>query len=199
MKKKIFSLLLIFSIVLTSFGTVYAQNDDTKLTIEILENGVFLDDTYYTKEEFLKKLDDSKEIESNEIEVRSTGTLIAGTWWIPGIGKVVITVAGVIIVGGAVIKAGSWLYDSITSYFSTKKELETAKKRIPNRLKKSSDTVDLNKFNRHVRGRSTKWKEPGGWTIEKDYSGHKGSAWKLKNKSDEREASLDANGRIVGK
>lgn len=41
--------------------------------------------------------------------------------------------------------------------------------------------------------------ESGGWKIEKDNAGHKGSKWKLKNKKGKRIASLVENGKVVGK
>ena len=46
---------------------------------------------------------------------------------------------------------------------------------------------------------SNSYQEKDGWYVEKDYTGHKGSKWKLKNKSGKRVASLDENGKVVGK
>lgn len=43
------------------------------------------------------------------------------------------------------------------------------------------------------------YKEDGGWTIDKDRDGHKGSKWKLKDKSGSRVGSLDGDGKVVGK
>jgi len=52
----------------------------------------------------------------------ATGVLIAGTWWIPGVGEVVITAAGVVIIGGTVIAAGTWLYNKVVDWFEARAE-----------------------------------------------------------------------------
>lgn len=53
-------------------------------------------------------------------------------------------------------------------------------------------------FDQKVSGK-TAYKEKGGWTIEKDTSGHGGHKWKHKDKSGNRVASLDENGKVLGK
>lgn len=70
------------------------------------------------------------------------------------------------------------------------------KAKIPNRLKDKNGDVDLGKFNNKVKGK-TAYKESGGWQIDKDTSGHGGRKWKLKNKSGERVASLDGDGKVI--
>ena len=79
-----------------------------------------------------------------------------------------------------------------------KKEVEDAKKEIPSRLKDKNGKVKMGEFNQKVKGK-TAYKEKGGWSIEKDRDGHKGSEWKLKNEKGERKASLKGNGEVVGK
>ncbi|MGG4144694.1 hypothetical protein ABEW34_16390 [Paenibacillus algorifonticola] len=70
---------------------------------------------------------------------------------------------------------------------------------IPNSLKDSDDKVILDKFSESVKGKVA-YKEPKtGWTIEKDTAGHGGRKWKLKNKSGDRVASLDENGKVLSK
>ena len=67
---------------------------------------------------------------------------------------------------------------------ATKGEIDKAKSDIPNRLKDKNGNVDLGKFkNRLSKGARG---ESGGWKIEKDNDGHKGSKWKLKNKKGKR-------------
>lgn len=117
---------------------------------------------------------------------------VVAVYFIPGIGEVALLATGAIVVGGLVYYAGSWLYDQIMPYIIA---LE-----IPKRLLKNGNTVDLSKFNQKIRGKVA-YKEDGGWYIEKDETKHRGSKWKLKNpnkRGDERVASLDENGRIVG-
>ena len=72
-------------------------------------------------------------------------------------------------------------------------------KSIPNRIiDDDTGNVDLGKFKNKVKGKNA-YKESGGWSIEKDTAGHGGRKWKLKNKKGERVASLDGNGKILGK
>ncbi|MBU8772007.1 hypothetical protein [Cytobacillus oceanisediminis] len=51
----------------------------------------------------------------------------AGVYFIPGIGQVAITVTGALVIGGATIAAGSWLYNKVAGYFA-EKAYEKAKK-----------------------------------------------------------------------
>ncbi|WHE07802.1 hypothetical protein PGH24_03365 [Thermoanaerobacterium thermosaccharolyticum] len=184
-----------------------------KCNIVITDDGVYINDVYYTQEQFVKLLDtavvvDETELKNDTIKSNSamrsigvqsaTGALIAGTWWIPGVGEVVITTAGVVIIGGTVIAAGTWLYNKVVDWFETRTEIKEAKSKIPSRLKDKNGEVDLGKFNEKVKGR-TAYREKGGWEIDRDYAGHRGSKWKLKDKSGKRIASLDENGRVVGK
>lgn len=88
------------------------------------------------------------------------------------------------------------------------KEIEKAKKAIPNKLLKKegrnyTDIVDLTKFGEP--GKDGRRKASNGWYIEKDNAarnnreGHRGSKWKLYNRRERRVASLASDGRIVGK
>lgn len=50
--------------------------------------------------------------------IRRSGVVAApGVYFIPGIGQVLLTVTGVIIVGGIVICAGTWVYNQVVKYF----------------------------------------------------------------------------------
>ncbi|GEM_PF-1385696 len=105
------------------------QISDNSEKIIITDEGIYSGETFYTKEEFLSLLEQAVYLEGptnvngsdNDLSTFSlTGTLIAGTWYIPVIGEVVITTAGVIIVGGAIIAAGSWIYNTVSTYFAEK-------------------------------------------------------------------------------
>lgn len=65
---------------------------------------------------------------------------LAGTFFIPGVGQAVITTAGVIIVGGAVVSAGSWLGKKVTSWVTTYKFNSSAEKAV-NKAGKDSNKV----------------------------------------------------------
>lgn len=126
------------------------------------------------------------------------GGLIAGTWYIPGVGEVVVTVVGVVIVAGVTIKAGTWIYNTVKNWFAERAEIKAVQDKIPSRLKNKNGNVDLGKFKQKVTGK-TSYKEDGGWTIDKDTSGHGWSTWKLKDKAGNRVGSLDANGKVLRK
>lgn len=205
---KIISFILVLSMILGMGTTAFANGSEINVIpkdieqgdVIVTDEGVYINGHYYTQGEFIKLLDTTIEIESPEggITTQSAAALIAGTWWIPGIGEVVITAAGTIIIAGAVIKSGTWLYNTIVDWFVTRAEIKDAKSKIPSRIKDKNGEVDLGHFNNKVKGR-TAYKEKGGWEIDKDYSGHKGSKWKLKDKSGKRVASLDEKGKVVGK
>lgn len=129
---------------------------------------------------------------------------LAGTFFIPGVGQAVITAAGVIIVGGAVVSAGSWLGKKVSDwvYNSKKNDAEKASAKIPNSLKKGNGDVDVNKFTQKVKGKQ-EWKDPKtGWSIDKDTAGHRGydgsiKTWKIKNQKGTRIGSLNSNGKVI--
>lgn len=127
---------------------------------------------------------------------------LAGTFFIPGVGQAVITAAGVIIVGGAVVSAGSWLGKKVTSWVENYKEINAIKSSIPSNLKKGNGNVDLGKF-KDKNGRTPLNKNSGTfkngrWSVEKDNAGHGGRKWKLK-KDGVRVGSLDGNGKVLSK
>lgn len=204
--KKSISFILVFCIMLTTFGSIsFAEQNvgqaSVQETLRVTEDGAYIDNVYYTQEEFGDLLDNAQVIEissdnSNNDEMIAPMSLVlaAGTYYIVGIGTVVITEVGKIIVAGVIVKAGSWMYDKIMNWF----EARSAAADIPNRLKKPNGNVDTGLFNKKVRG-SSDLEEKKGWRISKDRDGHKGSEWKVKNKSGKRVASIDKNGKVVGK
>lgn len=196
---------IMISITTTAFGKSYELSQihsiDNQSNVIVTDSGVYINDSYYTKEQFIHLLDTAMEIEktSNDTTVQSTSAaLLAGTWMIPGIGTVVITTTGIIMVGGAIVAVGSWIYNAVVDWFEARAEIDAVKDKIPSRLKDEDGEVDLENFNQKVNGK-TAYKEKGGWTIEKDTAGHGGSKWKLKDKSGKRVASLDESGKVLGK
>lgn len=182
--------------------SVQEQNNSNVI---VSNEGVSINGVYYSKEEFEQLLDQAIEQQSLETPHKSSGfqtqaipALVAGSYFIPGVGQVLITATGAIIVGGAIISGGTWLYNTISNWFSERAEVQAIKQSIPSRLKQGNGEVDLSQFNQKVNGK-TAYKEKGGWTIEKDTAGHGGRKWKLKDKSNDRVASLDENGKVLSK
>lgn len=113
-----------------SVASVLATND---LIVDDIMEEIYINGKYFTKKEIINLL--SKSYKSNILLESHYGSInnnifvkaysdtsiiwksLAGTYWIPGIGKVVITVAGVIIIGDAVKKTGTWLYNQVVNYF----------------------------------------------------------------------------------
>ncbi|MCQ4922084.1 hypothetical protein ACF3M2_12710 [Tissierella carlieri] len=138
---KIISFILTLSMILGIGTTTFAngvelniiQRDAKHSDVIVTDEGIYINGSYYTQEQFIQLLDTAIEIENptGGINTQSAAALVAGTWWIPGIGEVVITAAGVIIVGGAVIKAGTWIYNAVVEWFEARaeaKDYEKAKK-----------------------------------------------------------------------
>ena len=140
MKRKI-TFLLIFSILLSTIAPAtksYASENQTNKLEEVTNNqsnvhvtddGIFIDDKFYTQEEFTNLLDSAilvSENNTNGISTRNAAVadagamLVAGTWWIPGVGEVVVTAAGVVIVAGAAVAVGSWAYKAVTNWFKNR-------------------------------------------------------------------------------
>ena len=115
--KKLLTLVLAF--VMLSNVSLYAyansvtdSTSETSNSVVVNETGVYINDAFYTQEQFIQLLDMAQEID--------TPQSYSATWFIPGIGEVVISAAGTIMVAGAVIQAGSWIYNAITDWFATR-------------------------------------------------------------------------------
>lgn len=190
---------MLFSTSVPAFATSFPTENENSSVI-VTDSGVYINDVYYTQEQFVQLLETAQEVETEMgNQTRSAAAaLVAGTWYIPGIGQVIVTAAGAVLVAGAVIEVGSWIYDTVVEWFATRAEIKEAKEKIPERLKDEDGEVDLDNFDQKVNGK-TAYKEKGGWTIEKDTAGHGGRKWKLKDKSGNRVASLDENGKVLGK
>ncbi|WP_026505843.1 hypothetical protein [Butyrivibrio sp. NC3005] len=189
---------------LASGNNDYMYRNHNKSLLVVEEDGLFIDGRYYTRNQFEALLCNAREISTgdsvvnSEIHLNSAAALVAGTWFVPGVGEVIITATGVILISGVAVEVGSWVYDAVTDWFAKQAEIKEAKANIPSRLKDGDGNVKVGDFNQPVSGK-TAYKEKGGWTIEKDTAGHGGRKWKLKNKKGDRIASLDENGKVLGK
>ena len=166
----------------------------------IVDEGVIINGAYYTRAEFTNLLYQAIKVNNQDSGTAQTcAAIAAGAYFLPGIGQVLIAATGVITIAGVTIAEGTWLYETITEWLSDSEAQEIAaiKAKIPSRFRTDSGDVDLSQFDEKVNGSSVKYKEDGGWTVEKDTSGHGGSAWKLKDKSGKRIASLDKDGKVL--
>ena len=127
--KKALSCLLVASISLSSVSTAFADGEDIKFestkyiqnnnNVILYDDGISINGKFYTQKEFEKLLDTAIPIsvESDTTTYVAGALLIPGTWFIPGVGQVVITAAGAVIVAGATIAVGSWIYNKVISFF----------------------------------------------------------------------------------
>lgn len=195
--KKIVSTIMIFVMSLTLIlSTANAAGVETADAIQYTKEVVVINGVEYTPEEFDNLLNQAVEIEAKQPTEKSA-LAASGIYFIPGIGQVLVTATGAIILGGVTIAAGSWIGKKIVSWFKQQKIIRAVKNKIPSRLKDGRGNVDLGKFKQKVRGKNA-YKESGGWMIERDYAGHGGRKWKLKDKSGKRIGSLDGNGKVLG-
>ncbi|MGG0822006.1 hypothetical protein ABE099_03940 [Paenibacillus turicensis] len=207
--KKSISLMLAISMLLTTGLTVSAESPQTSVNIKsqtkninrlvVTDSGVTINGIYYSKIEFNQLLNKAVKVSTSN-KIQPTAAAAAAVYFIPGIGQIAIAATGAIIIGGVAIAAGTWLYDTITSWLgdSTAREIASVRAKIPSRLRDDNGDVDLGKFDQKVNGK-TAYKEKGGWSIDKDNAGHGGRKWKLKDKSGDRVASLGEKGEVLGK
>lgn len=137
-KNTLFSL-IIFTLFLTSVfvpltsvnAVVISDNNllntdvqDVELTpdINVVDTGIYINDIFYSKEEFDVLLNQAIYVENGQpgLTTFSLAGTLAGTYVIPGIGPIVITITGGLIIGGTVIAAGTWVYNTVEAYFAEK-------------------------------------------------------------------------------
>lgn len=81
---------------------------------------------------------------------------------------------------------------------STAKEIDNAWDKIPSKLRDPNGSVGIGKFDQRL-SKGVRKNSKTGWTIDPSTTSHKGDKWKLKDKKGNRVASLDSEGRVVGK
>jgi hypothetical protein len=171
--KKILSKILVVAIMFTmipntafansgltegKFDLEYASiisNDGKDSSVVVTDNGVYINGTYYSQEQFMELLDTAEEVETPS--TRSSVALVAGTWYIPGVGQVVITVAGVIVVGGVVVAAGSWIDKAVKNWFAARAFNKSAKSAVNNCDSNKRHHIMNSKHNWNKFNKDPKW------------------------------------------
>lgn len=121
---------MLFSTSVPAFATSF-QFENENSSVIVTDSGVYINDTYYTQEQFVQLLETAQEVETETgNQTRSAAALVAGTWYIPGVGQVIVTAAGAILVAGVVVEVGSWIYDTVVEWFATRAEIKEAKEKI---------------------------------------------------------------------
>lgn len=109
--------MLIVSMPLTAFASETSTHyiaSETNNNVVVTDTGIYVNGAYYSQEQFIRLLDTAQEIETPQTR---SAALVAGSWLIPGIGQVIVTAAGAVIVAGAVVEVGSWVYNAVVDWF----------------------------------------------------------------------------------
>lgn len=124
---------------------------------------LFLNGKEYSSEEELLQLLNTGYFISNAnqsgISSYSLTAATAGTYFIPGVGQVILTATGVILIGGIAITSGHWAYKTIVNFF-----------------KSHSKNMRKSNYNKHTKPR------PGRSTEKKKNNPH----WKPRNRKTRR-------------
>lgn len=120
--RRLLTMLLAVIMVCSTSMTAFASTtstpyivSETNSNVVVTDTGIYVNGTYYSEEQFIRLLDTAQEIETPQTR---SAALVAGTWLIPGIGQVIVTAAGAVIVAGAVVEVGSWVYNAVVDWFA---------------------------------------------------------------------------------
>lgn len=129
--KRLLTMLLAIVMLVSSNLTAFANsttnivyettNSESNGNVIVTDTGIYINGNYYSQEQFIELLNTAQKVQAPQ--TRSAIVLVAGTWWIPGVGEVVITAAGAVIVAGAVVAVGSWAYKAVTDWFRQKSRI----------------------------------------------------------------------------
>lgn len=112
------AVIMVCSTSMTAFASTTSTPyivSETNSNVVVTDTGIYVNGTYYSEEQFIRLLDTAQEIETPQTH---SAALVAGTWLIPGIGQVIVTAAGAVIVAGAVVEVGSWVYNAVVDWFA---------------------------------------------------------------------------------
>lgn len=135
--KRTICFVLIGCLIISCSTTTFAKSNNNEVKEEknykssitdkkviVTDSGIIINKKYYTKKEFIKKLQTAKPIKlnnnSNNTPYESSLMAVpaaAGLYFIPGIGEVLITATGAIVIAGVTIAVGTWTYKVIVNYF----------------------------------------------------------------------------------
>jgi hypothetical protein len=174
--KRIISTVLILAILLSmsviSFATgkkvslehisspIVEEDEKEFHKVVVDKDGIYIDGVFHSPEEFEKLLEQAQELTNapeSEYETQSALALVAGTWWIPGLGQVVITAAGVIIIAGITIAVGSWIYRIVSNWLAKIAFGRSAKNAVNNCDSNKRNHIMQQKHNWNHHNKNPKW------------------------------------------
>lgn len=162
--KRLLTMLLVVIMVCSTSMTAFASTtsiprtaSETKSSVVVTDMGIYVNGKYYSQEQFIQLLDTAQEIETPQ--TRSAIALVAGTWWIPGLGEVVITAAGAVIIAGAIVEVGSWAYNVVVDWFEVRAFNESAEDAVNNCDSNKQNHIMQSKHNWNKFNKDPKWSD----------------------------------------
>lgn len=155
--KNLLALMLAFVMLFTTTATALASetSQNANPVVVVTEQGISINNVYYSQAEFTELLDTAVEVP----QTKSAAAIVAGTWYIPGVGQVVVTVAGAIVVGGAVVAVGSWVYNLIADWFQTRAFNSSAEKVVNGCNENKQNHIMNSKHNWNKFKKDPKWSD----------------------------------------
>ncbi len=152
--------MLTLSMMIMSLPPIFADQNTVSLksdkissvtnsskNVTVGTNGIVIKGKFYSKKQFKALLDTAIKLEA-PTDQNSVGTralpLVAGIYFIPGIGEVAIAATGVILIGGAVISLTSWAGQMVSNWFLQKAVEEEYQKDKANGVPTDKHTVTSN-------------------------------------------------------
>lgn len=195
--KNLLTILLAVIIVCNTSMTAFASTTSTPNTasetnsnVVVTDTGIYVNCTYYSQEQFIELLDTAQKIETPQ--TYSTIALVAGTWMIPGVGEVVITAAGTVIIAGAIVTAGSWAYNAVVDWFATRAFNKSAEDAVNNCNSNKQNHIMNPKHNWNKFKKNPKWSDISPILIKVLKDGHE--TWE---KNDQYIRTLVYKGKTV--
>lgn len=113
--RKTIAIILTATITMTATVPAFAETktmnyniqctEDSMGSLIITDEGVIINNTYYSRSEFTTLLYQAIKVEQSQDDVQTYAAIAAGIYFIPGIGEVAILATGVIAVAGVTIAA----------------------------------------------------------------------------------------------
>lgn len=159
---------MLFSTSVPAFATSFPPESENSSVI-VTDSGVYINDVYYAQEQFVQLLEAAQEIETetgNQTRSAAAAALVAGTWYIPGIGQVIVTAAGAVLVAGVVVEVGSWIYDTVVEWFATRAFNKSAEDAVNNCNSNKQNHIMQSKHNWNKFNKDPKWSDVAPILIE---------------------------------
>ena len=147
--KRLLTMLLAIVMLVSSNSTAFASST-TNIVYETTNSD--------SQEQFIQLLNTAQKVQAPQTRSAIGLGLVAGTWWIPGVGEVVITAAGAVIVAGTVVAVSSWAYKAVTDWFAKRAAFNRSAENAVNSCNSNKQNHIMNpKHNWNKFNKNPKW------------------------------------------